>query len=98
MKWWADYFSGKDTITYIVVLEVPTLNHEILDDSVEGAALVTVLFLSCANPKKKKKELKCLSPDIYYSAHCANTSNSYEFAVHIRGSRVVIRSTDRLAC
>jgi hypothetical protein len=32
--------------SYIVFLEIPTLNHEILDDSVEEAALVYVPFVS----------------------------------------------------
>lgn len=36
---------------YIVLLEVPALNHKVLDDPVEGAALVAVPFLTCRNQK-----------------------------------------------
>ena len=42
--------SGKNA--YIVFLEVPTLNHKVLDDPVEGAALVAVPFLTCTPTKR----------------------------------------------
>lgn len=37
---------------YIVLLEVPALNHKVLDDPVEGAALVAVPFLTCPATKR----------------------------------------------
>lgn len=33
--------------SHIVVLEVPALNHEVLDDSVEGATHVPVALITC---------------------------------------------------
>lgn len=41
--------TGKNA--YIVFLEVPALNHKVLDDPVEGAALVAVPFLTCPQTK-----------------------------------------------
>ena len=37
---------------YIVFLEVPALNHKVLDDPVEGATLVAVPFLTCTPTKR----------------------------------------------
>jgi len=39
---------------YIVLLEVATLDHEVLDDPVEGAALVAETFLTCS-PRPQTK-------------------------------------------
>lgn len=39
---------------YIVLLEVATLDHEVLDDPVEGAALVAVPFLTCSPSPQTK--------------------------------------------
>ena len=49
--------SGKNA--YIVFLEVPTLNHKVLDHPVEGAALVAVPFLTCT-PKAPNKRAAML--------------------------------------